>query len=91
MYIFYSSSRPDGYPGSVTSVSVSEPAMRLPPVYVGSQTKYRGKYLFFRVACFDVMSNKVIRPKNATAPPTEQYAIAWLIMVATLEEWVIEE
>ena len=36
--IFYFSSQPDGSPDYVTSVSVSEPAMRLPPVYVDSQT-----------------------------------------------------
>ena len=37
MYIFYLSSQPDGSPNYVTSVSVSEPAMDLPPVYVDGQ------------------------------------------------------
>ena len=34
----YFSSQPDGSPDYVTSVSVSEPAMNLPPVYVDGQT-----------------------------------------------------
>ena len=37
-YIFYFSCQPDGSPVYVTSVSVSEPGMRLPPVYVDGQT-----------------------------------------------------
>ena len=40
MYIFYLSSQPDGSPDHVTSVSVIEPGMRLPPVYVGGQSYY---------------------------------------------------
>ena len=35
--LLYFSSQPDGSPDYVTSVSVSEPAMHLPPVYVDGQ------------------------------------------------------
>ena len=35
--LLYFSSQPDGSPNYVTSVSVSEPAMDLPPVYVDGQ------------------------------------------------------
>ena len=37
IHIFYFSPQPDGSPGYVTSVSVIEPGMRLPPVYVDGQ------------------------------------------------------
>ena len=36
--LFYFSSQPDGSPDYVTSVSLSEPAMDLPPVYVDGQS-----------------------------------------------------
>ena len=38
--LLYLSSQLDGSPDYVTSVSVSEPAMHLPPVFVDGQTYY---------------------------------------------------
>ena len=38
IYIFYFSSQPDGSPDDVTSVSVIEAGMRLPPVYADGLT-----------------------------------------------------
>ena len=38
--LLYFSSQPDGSPDRVTSVSVSDPAMDLPPVYVDGQIYY---------------------------------------------------
>ena len=54
--LLYFSSHPDESPDYVTSVSVSEPAMYLPPVYVDGQIYYqvvfkdRSRYLVHRVS-----------------------------------------